>query len=132
MRQKRRKYIPDATPRQAVARVGALGGDQEAGKDEEHVDAGEAAAERREVEVAEQHEDDGDPSQAIELGAALGRRGGSGVEGRQRRSASPRTPFARATSRVWPLGAKWVAARVEALGWRRGPPAEARALYTLL
>ena len=33
---------------------------------------------------------------------------------------------------AFPLGGKWVAARVEALGWRRGPPAEARALYTLM
>ena len=33
---------------------------------------------------------------------------------------------------AFPLGAKWVAARVEALGARRGPASEARALYTLL
>ena len=33
---------------------------------------------------------------------------------------------------AFPIGAKWVAARVEALGWRRGPPAEARTLYTLM
>jgi ribosome-associated heat shock protein Hsp15 len=33
---------------------------------------------------------------------------------------------------AFPLGANWQAARVEGLGWRRGPPAEARALYTLV
>ena len=33
---------------------------------------------------------------------------------------------------AFPLGETWVAARVEALGWRRGPAAEARALYTRL
>jgi ribosome-associated heat shock protein Hsp15 len=33
---------------------------------------------------------------------------------------------------AFPLGAKWVAARVEGLGLRRGPASEARALYTLL
>jgi len=33
---------------------------------------------------------------------------------------------------AFPQGPKWVAARVEALGSRRGPPAEARTLYTLM
>jgi ribosome-associated heat shock protein Hsp15 len=33
---------------------------------------------------------------------------------------------------AFPLGARWLAARVEALGERRGPASEARQLYTLL
>ena len=33
---------------------------------------------------------------------------------------------------AFPVGDKWLAARVEALGLRRGPAAEARTLYTLL
>ena len=33
---------------------------------------------------------------------------------------------------AFPQGPKWVAAQVEALGWRRGPPTEARTLYTLI
>jgi ribosome-associated heat shock protein Hsp15 len=33
---------------------------------------------------------------------------------------------------AFPLGEKWVAARVERLGERRGPASEARQLYTLL
>ena len=33
---------------------------------------------------------------------------------------------------AFPLGDKWLAARVETLGWRRGPANEARMLYTLL
>ena len=33
---------------------------------------------------------------------------------------------------AFPHGAKWMAARVEALGKRRGPASEARALYSLL
>jgi ribosome-associated heat shock protein Hsp15 len=33
---------------------------------------------------------------------------------------------------VFPVGARWLAARIEALGVRRGPASEARALYRLL
>lgn len=33
---------------------------------------------------------------------------------------------------AFPAGGKWLAARVEALGQRRGPATEARTLYTLL
>ncbi len=33
---------------------------------------------------------------------------------------------------VVPVGGRWIAARVEALGARRGPASEARALYRLL
>jgi ribosomal 50S subunit-recycling heat shock protein len=33
---------------------------------------------------------------------------------------------------VFAVGARWVAARIEALGARRGPPSEARALYRVL
>ena len=33
---------------------------------------------------------------------------------------------------AFPLGQKYLAARVEALGARRGPSSEARQLYTLL
>ena len=33
---------------------------------------------------------------------------------------------------VFPVGARWMAARIEALGVRRGPASEARRLYSVL
>ena len=66
-------------------------------------------------------------ARAIEQGGVRVTRGGlgAGVD-KPSRQVKPGDVIA------FPQGPKWVAARVEALGWRRGPVGEARALYTLL
>jgi len=66
-------------------------------------------------------------ARVIEQGGVRVTRGahGSGVD-KPSRQVRPGDVIA------FPVGTKWVAARVEAVGWRRGPAAEARGLYTLL
>ena len=65
-------------------------GDQEAGDDEEHVDADEAAAERADVGVEQHHQRDGDGPQALDVGAEADRRERERFGG-DRLSAEPRS-----------------------------------------
>ncbi len=97
--ERRRQQAPDAAPVEPdevdatcpLTLPQQEAGDEEAGDDEEDVDAHEAARDGRQLRMEEEDEEDGDPAQALDVGPeGLRPADRSGGRGRRGRALAPR------------------------------------------